>query len=409
MQNTANGSQLASTMAEGSKSGTTQPGEFIHYYTNLLTLFGEQRPVSEIKQLARAAQANRVAAMDGFSTRLADLADNYAAQRLHSGQRAAQQAQPQLQGWEQSPLPQLIAQHGGVLVAMFHYANHRHVFSDLASMGEPFVAPVAKQAYFECSELAAAAPAAFEHSMMLLEVEDRRVGRKLLSALRKGRVGLIYADGNMGPDGHLVEEGGVVVDFLGKSIRVKAGIARLAIGLGLPIVPLLVRGDREVDQVCFRPAVLPPNKAELAGEDAEHAAQRDIMQSLYENLATEVERGPERWEFAFCFHRWLDQPAADLQLDDTDAIGLDQPLWVDPQSVTQYQRADGVYWIHVGRQRAYRLPDWAAGLYQQMDGSQSLARSIDHLRCAGAEPELAGQLIDGLLELQLLGRRELAA
>src|SRR5438093_650502 len=78
----------------------------------------------------------------------------------------------------------------------------------------------------------------------LIEVESARVGRDLVKGLREGRVGLIYVDGNMGPDGHKVEEGGVDVDFVGRRIRVKEGIARLSHSLRMPVLPLLVEPQK---------------------------------------------------------------------------------------------------------------------------------------------------------------------
>ena len=101
-------------------------------------------------------------------------------------------------------------------------------------MGVPFLAPVAKRAYFECMRIGRVSTHRFERAFRLIEVESTRVGRDLLKGLREGRVGLIYVDGNMGPDGHKVEEGGVEVDFFGRRIRVKEGIARLAHGLDYP-------------------------------------------------------------------------------------------------------------------------------------------------------------------------------
>ncbi len=407
---TAIDAQTASAAEQAGAPGVAQPGEFMHYYTNLLTLFGDRQPCARIEQMAKAAQVNRSDAMLGFSARLAELAEDFAAQRQRTGERANTQANPLLHGWERSPLPGLVETHGGVLVAMFHYAGHRHVFADLASMNLDFIAPVAKQAYFECSELATVAPLGFEQAMRLIEVEDPRVGRKLLSGLRQGRIGLLYADGNMGPDGHLVDEGGVTVDFLGKSIRVKAGVARLSISLGLPIVPLIIREGADGDGLDFGPTLLPPDKATLNDVSEETRAQQRIMQSLYQQLAQAVESRPERWEFAFCFHRWLDQNSAEVT-ESTPRLPVseDQPLRLNPQRVTQMQRADGVYWIHVGRQRAYRLPTWAAGLYQRVDGTRSQSGLVADLHRAGADPAQARRLIGGLLDLQLIDGRAAVA
>ncbi|MGB0132726.1 hypothetical protein [Dokdonella sp.] len=298
----------------------------------------------------------------------------------------------------------IVKQHGGVLIALFHYGDHRQIFVDLASLGTPFVAPVAKHAYFDWAELMKQGPEPFKTAMSLLEVEDPRVGRKLFSALRKGRAGLIYVDGNMGPDGHLVEEGAIRLEFLGKRIRVKAGIARLSIGLGLPVLPLFASTRSGTVHAEAKPLIFPPSKASLVDDTQTDAALTSIMQTLYTQLASEVQRAPEHWEFAFCFHRWLDEiePTA-LPSKDGDLPAENHSLTVDAQRITEFRRDGEVFWIHVGRQRAYRLPQWARGLYAQLDsGHTTLGESLSFLQQSGGAPKQARDLLTELMRLDLL-------
>jgi hypothetical protein len=379
-------------------TGTTRPGEYIHYYMNLLSLFGRERPLADIQEAATAASALREATIDGFASRLHALNADFSSQRATSGQRPERMPVPFMRGWDDAPIEAIATAHGGLLIALFHYGEHRHVFSDLASLGVPYVAPVAKQAYFDCCEMLGQGPDAFRHAMSLIEVEDPRVGRKLFSGLRQGRVGLIYVDGNMGPDGHRVEEGAVRIDFLGKRIRVKAGIARLAIGLGLPVLPLFAMRDEGATTVHFGDPILPPDRKRV-GEDAfGEPALTSIMQTLYTGLARHVHQAPQHWEFAFCFHRWLDECEATAPAVADDAtLAPAQALRFDRQRITEFLRDGEVFWIHVGRQRAYRLPAWAGGLHARLEpGHATVAESLEFLQGAGGSADEARDLLSQL-------------
>ena len=390
----------AGRAADGAGMGLN-PGEYIHYYTNLLALFRQQRPVDEIVRLAHAAVAGREARIDGFSQHLRGLERDFLAQREATGARASVEPAPRLGEWDPDALREISGTHGGLLIALFHYGEHREVLADLAVLELPFISPVAKHAYFECNELAKVAPPGFEHAMRLIEVESPRVGRLLVQGLRERRMGVIYVDGNMGPDGHLVEEGAVGIDFLGCRIRVKAGIARLATSFGLPVLPLLVEMPEHGTPRVRAGALIEVSRAR-SGEDSE-AVHVSIMQRLYDALARSVSNAPEHWEFAFCFHRWLDAPPdgtrADLPADATagERVGLRR------EDVAFYDRADGVYWIHVGRQKAYRVPGWARGLYAQVEHSaRSRVEVQAALTSAGAPFDEAQALLEGLLERGLL-------
>lgn len=384
--------------------GVTRPGEYIHYYMNLLSIFGGDRTADDIGEMARAATASREKAIDGFSQRLDDLNADFTRQRAESGQQPLRQPKPMMRGWENFPLETMVDAHGGALVALFHFGEHRHVFSDLASLGVPFVAPVAKHAYFDFCELLSTGPEAFSHAMSLIEVEDPKVGRKLFAALREGRVGLIYVDGNMGPDGNLVEEGAVRVEFLGKRIRVKAGIARLAIGLGLPILPLFALRQGGSIEVRFTSPVLAPDKRTLRTESETEAALSDVMEELYSRLAAQVLRAPQQWEFAFCFHRWLDEAEASAAPSfDAEILVASRRLTLDRQRIAEFLRDDEVFWIHVGRQRAFRLPSWAKGFHGclQSDGA-SVGESLAFLERSGGTGEQACSLLAELMGQGLL-------
>jgi len=363
----------AALLPAGQTAPTERPGEFSHYFVNLLTLFGDTRPVHEIEAWSHTAVAARERGIERFARRLEVLEQDFLSQRASSGHRAAKVPPPRLRGWDIEHIESLRRTWGGLLIALFHHGDHRQVFLDMALQGIPFVAPVAKHAYFECTRVTAIAPESFENTMRLLEVENPRVGRLLVKSVREGRIGVIYVDGNMGPDGHRLEEGAVEVGFLGRRIRVKAGIARLSRALRLPVLPMSVRelgaGEDEAGAVRLGPVLLPEGTANAAS-DKRDACMVSMMQSIYDFLAEDVVHAPSAWEFAFCLHRWLVSPPSSSRGGASDSpVSGDEDglrramLQLCPQKVALFPRGGEEFWVHVGRQKAYRLPSWANGLF----------------------------------------------
>lgn len=372
--------------------------EFVHYYANLLRLFRGSRPIECIERDALAAVALREARIQGFAHRLDS------ARRHFEVVRGDARLAARLREWDVERLARLRRDHGGVLIAAFHYGEHRHVLSDLCCLGIPFVAPVAKRSYFDATAVFSAGPPDCAAAPMLLEVERPAVGRRLLGALKQGRIGVVYVDGNMGPDGHLVEESGTEVSLLGERIRVKCGIARLALALKLPVLPLITLPRPDLPMVADRllafPAILPPGDA--PGERERHV--RTTMQGCYDALATAVAQAPEHWEFAFCLHRWLCSGAPPCEASPCAEAG--GAIAVDPTVIVHYPRPDGVFWLNVVRQRAYRLPRWCADLYPFLRNSPRAPHEVAaHLAERGASQDDVVELIGHLRAVDLVGAR----
>ncbi len=327
--------------------------EFIYYYINLLKLFRDTKPIAEIDRLASEAMLLRRQRIYEFGQHLTHIESFF---RASLGERPLE---PRLTSWNLDQLQSLREMYGSLLLAVFHFGEHRHVLSDLAALGIPFVAPIAKHAYFDATAIFRNGPPASKNAAMMLEVERRDVGRRLLGGLKAGRVGVIYVDGNMGPDGHMVEESAVEVDFLGLKIRVKSGIARLASSLSLPVVPMLAQ--RSGKGGALLPVIVPRSSAK--GAAREHEIVR-IMQECYTTLGKAVSASPQDWEFAFCLHRWI---SVDPSSQQSDRPALAQTssakARIDPKNVVYYPRSDGIYWLHVEKQRAYKLPSWCGSIY----------------------------------------------
>lgn len=366
-----------------------------YYYVNFLSLFGRSVPHGIIKARAEQAAKGRGDSIRAFDERLTRMGVAFDEEYRRTGRKPTAMPSVVLNGWCSVDIPGLQARYPrGFLVALFHFGAHREILLDLASMGVPFVAPVAKQAYFACAELTARGPVAFDEAIQLLAVEDPRVGRKLLTSLRSNRVGLIYVDGNMGPDGDRLEDGAVEVDFFGRRIRVKAGVARLSHALNRPVVPLIVRqGVDAVDAPAVEAlgVLMPPS---------DDRGRVSMMQAIYDGLADAVCKDPARWEFGFCLHRWLIDVS---QAPASSAIEVGASLTVPRTLVALFFREGLDYWVHVGRQKAYIFPQWAQGLYEWLEGQVTTSRAIAAwLVRQGATDVEADKFIVELVERELL-------
>jgi len=340
--------------------------EFIYYYINLLKLFRDTKPIAEIDRLASEAMLLRRQRIYEFSQHLSHVESFF---RTSSG---AKPLEPKLTSWNLDQLQSLREMYGSLLLAVFHFGEHRHVLSDLATLGIPFVAPIAKHAYFDATAIFRNGPEASKTAAMMLEVERRDVGRRLLGGLKAGRIGVIYVDGNMGPDGHMVEESAVEVDFLGLKMRVKSGIGRLATSLSLPVVPMLA--ERSGKGGTMLPVIVP--RSSPKGAAREHEIVR-IMQECYTTLGKAVSASPQDWEFAFCLHRWISADNSSQQSDRPTFVPTSSAkARIDPKNVVYYSCPDGIYWLHIERQRAYKLPSWCGDIYHLLTKTPQEVRTL---------------------------------
>ena len=87
-----------------------------------------------------------------------------------------------------------------------------------------------------------------------------------------------------------------------------------------------------------------------------------MMQSLYRHLEARVRHAPALWEFAFCLHRWMVDGERGPR-PEAPSRGLPERLTVRLDEVAFFEREGEPYWVHVGQQRAFRVPLWARGLH----------------------------------------------
>lgn len=361
---------------------------------NFMMLLHEQLDAQAIDQLAEQAAARRQHHAESFQQYLHQLIESFKAQRAQADTDDFPAPPNFIDQWPVAAIQELRQQHKGLLIALFHFGEHRHVAVDMAAQGLNMVAPIAGQAFWDYYQLRNLGPAVLANSIQLLEVEQHNVGRKLVLALKRGDIGVIYVDGNMGPDGTKVQEGGVGVNFLGRDIQVKAGIARMAQSFGLPILPLFVR-RKQIDHQCHSEAlnsyvhlgelVTPADKRALKqGHVDKEADLLRLMQSLYTQLGAEVQRDPANWEFALCFHRWLQRPdkqpdhtTSHASSNTTNRVDLAQEpdqlrLCMDKSRVSPLFSKGQLIWIDIQRQKGFKADSSHQALLERLNSDEGI-------------------------------------
>ncbi|WP_372693730.1 lysophospholipid acyltransferase family protein [Immundisolibacter sp.] len=115
---------------------------------------------------------------------------------------------------------------------------------------------------------------------------DQPAAPRVLDALRRGRVVMIYLDQGVKDDG------GVDIEFLGKSVPMPAGPFVLARRARAPLVPVFLH-PRDQD-VVIHPALAP-----AAGRPS---ATDPAVQALYRLAESEIRAYPEYWQWRY--RRW---------------------------------------------------------------------------------------------------------
>lgn len=380
--------------------------EYEYCYLNLLSLLGDHQAPAEIRRLAEHNLLLRRNAQSEFVQHLQHLVGQFEAIDATTDTPWS----TELDGWNVAELEAIRSQHGGLLLAVFHFGQHRHVILDLAKQAVPLVAPIAGRAYHDYYALRSQAPKAVADALLLTEVEESTIGRQLVVALKRGRIGIIYVDGNMGPDGHHAETGALEISFFGKSIRVKAGIARLALALGLPILPLFVRPasfDGERAHVVLGDLVQPStDERQQESEACKTQWCSKTMAALYLQLQKHVKLAPEHWEYALCFHRWRTEPTACTAAAEV-ITGNIQTAVLNHSHVAVLHQDNALFLIDATEHRAVKIPPWAHAMVECLATTNALAYDSLHDLCPSAPTPLSVDTllrqfeVRGLIRLQV--------
>lgn len=318
---------------------------------NLACVLGHRFGLDTLRALAQDCARRASRRQEEFEAEASRLAA-----RLRAAGPAAALPPPRLQGWNAGHLRALQARHGGLLLALFHFGAHRQLIGDLALLGLPLVAPVSAQSRALYLGMCEGAPPALGAALGLLDVADAAIGRGLLKGLRQNRLMVLYADGDMGP----TAEGREHIAFMGRRIAVKAGLARLALRLQLPVLPLFARESTEGAQKLVEGRLLVPGDPGCS--QVEH-----LLGALWQQLAEEIERDPGGWEYAACLHRWLVPEA-----ESPPATVLPGRLRLNTRRALPLCRAEGRVWMDLHSHRGFRIPPTLDALAAALERGECL-------------------------------------
>ncbi|TQV73705.1 hypothetical protein FLL45_12600 [Aliikangiella marina] len=360
-------------------------GDESQYFVNYLAIFGELMSVKKIKAISKEAALKRVSEIDSFENTW-----NKKNRQLET-----------ISHQDANSIRKTHAAHKRLLIAMFHYGSHRQIMLELSEHLIQTTFPFAKGAYQNAMADIAKNNAEKGKCYQLLDVESRNVGLQLARAIRRGRIGLIYVDGNLGPEGASMDKEDTIVSFFHREMKVKSGIARLAHSCDAAILPIFA-GGKETPKLHIGKVIASPrhNSQKLTEEELSQFSQ-STMQSIYDELERIVHQSPSDWEFAFCLHRWL-VPKIDatenlksISLAQVDSVSINEKRFVP------YSTSDKWYFVDVDTQKAISLPSWAAPLAQVLN-YRPRASVAELINAVGESPERTQSILSELCERNIL-------
>jgi lauroyl/myristoyl acyltransferase len=136
-------------------------------------------------------------------------------------------------------------------------------------------------------------------NIVILPADKKDLALDILIKTRQGYSVLAFVDGNNGFGGSFKQDHSLKVDFMGKDIMVKQGLAKLSHTLSLNIVPIISHYDDLRQKWEFHSPIIPSKS-----NKAEDYAQ-ETMQNLYKILEDEVRKNPMQWDGWLYIHKFL--------------------------------------------------------------------------------------------------------
>lgn len=125
---------------------------------------------------------------------------------------------------------------------------------------------------------------------------------KARGALVDRRLVVVYPDGNTGVDQRGPDASCHPIDFLGRRVAVRTGVAALALATGRPIVPVVGR-----ERLGAEPELRFEAPIVRAPGEPRDAFRARAMQTLFATLEGEVAGAPDRWEQWASLWQWADR------------------------------------------------------------------------------------------------------
>lgn len=356
-----------------------------HYnptYLNLLSVFGEELTNEEVHSLTIKSIKTKLLSECEYYLSLSQLFElNKPGPR--TTQTATDENLLRLKGWDLGLIRSLLSRGRGLIICSFRFGAIRYIPLDLALLGFP-TSQIVNQPVFEGMQPAfdSLGPSPWDtppvpgestpqaENLRLLKtlyVEDPRCTVAFVDALKRNETVVFCIEGNSGADGPWGDTSRSTIDFLGHTIAVKNGAARLAAALRTPILPVIVLRDGAASgQIVFGEPIIPPPG--LKHSECGKFAQTS-MQSLYALMESYVRLEPEQWEGWSALHRWrlrndaVDASRRELSNADSQTVARllrdGKSFSVNRRRVAQLPTKDGVMWVDLKTLKGFQNPKWA--------------------------------------------------
>lgn len=141
-----------------------------------------------------------------------------------------------------------------------------------------------------------------EASFSVINAEDPRIGIQMIRALKEGNSLMVYLDGNTGVGGMSRKDDKLMpINFLGKTILARKGIAYISYLLNVPIIPIVsYRTNLLNATVEFLPALRPDKSIE------KETFTKQTTQHLFDIFSTYLLEYPTQWETWHYVNEFLD-------------------------------------------------------------------------------------------------------
>lgn len=358
-----------------------------HYnptYLNLLSVFGEELPNQKVHSLAIKCFKSKVWNESEYHFHLSKLLA--AVKSEETGKQPANgRSLIRLRGWDTGLIRSLLRRGRGLIICSFRFGAVRFLPIEIALLGFRAWEAVNKPTYeIMLSAFDSLGPSVRREEISVsgepwapqpenirllktVNAEDERCTVQLVNALKRGEVIGLCIEGNTGSDGPWGKTSKSLVRFLGHSISVKNGAARLAAALGTPILPVVALADEEMGgQLFFHEPIIPPPGVKRS--ENERFVQVS-MQSLYALLEYYARRYPEQWEGWSALHRWRLRDEARAarnylpgNADPQEIAGLlrnGKSFRVNKRRVAQLPTKEGLMWVDLKTLKGFRNPKWA--------------------------------------------------
>jgi lauroyl/myristoyl acyltransferase len=304
-----------------------------------------------------------------------------------------------LEGWNGALLRDLLGAGKGLIIATTKTGPYRNIPLEFALFGLPIFIAVNASSFPVWKSAVEGMKARVDPDLVLMANAEERSGIiAMMRALRSGRIVIIYFEGSTGTDGPWGRGSKSIVQYFGKTLLVRNGVARLS--SDAPLLPMTtVKSADGRPTVMYGQPLMPGRK----DGDEESGLQR-VMQHLFSFAQDVIGNHPDQSETFPALHR--------LRAPEKESPVRPQP--VDASEVTHHLEVGGRIRLDAGRcvlvpsdgglycidsrtLQGVLLPRSIAGF---LEGMESPAAYLDQTRFGrGVAPETRNQGIRSIAEL----------